>query len=83
VFNCLKVDLVFNFQKVDLVCQKTDLVAMPRVDLIVRHNPDLVDRTNIKGKLGHEYEIVNGEIKAHNSSNCSRHGKGRELNGKI
>jgi len=51
VFNYPKVDLVFNYERVDLVCQ----------------NFDLIIRTNIRGSLGQEYEILNEEIKVDNS----------------
>jgi len=59
--------MVFNCQRVDMVCQKANLVV----------------RNNIKGSLGHKYEILNEKIKAHNSGNCSRYDKRHELNGEI
>jgi len=67
--------LIFNCQKVDLVCQKVDLVVRPKTDVVVR--PILV------GLLRQEYEVVNEEFNVDNLGNCPRHDQRYELNREI
>jgi len=63
-------NLVFNYQKVDLVCQKDDLVVRPKVDLVVIPIPTRL--------LRQKYEIVNEEFNTNNSGNYPRHDKKHE-----